>query len=375
MAKLGWRERRRLRQRLKEGWRALEASRDLLDNEKINAYRAALDALQAALAAKSPEQVEEALSQMHKWEPRLFPRPSFAQWQELVDVILVAAIVAFGGIRTFFVENFKIPSASMEPTLFGVEPHWRTAPLPSIPVRIFDQVVMGTRHIEVLARADGDLDQTSFRQVPSRWLWFFPSHSIQLTVGDENYLVPMEKHEFQKIMEFLPHHVSAGQPIVRVDLSAGDHLLVDRLTYNFRFPRRGEIVVFDTDNLGVLNPGQFYIKRLNGIPRDKLHIDPPCLYVNGNKANSSKTYERIYSCQDGYKGYTYAPEGSDKGFTHVLTRTRPDYEVPLNHYFVMGDNSPNSSDGRYWGPVPHPKFIGRALLVYWPGSDRFGLTY
>src|SRR5207302_5769655 len=96
-----------------------------------------------------------------------------------------------------------------------------------------------------------------------------------------------------------PFHVDlsreyhAGDVIARGYFNAGDHVFVDKLSYNFRKPKRGEVFVFKTTNIREIERqlrlqgqegSQFYIKRLAGIPGDQLRIDPPHLFINGQLA-------------------------------------------------------------------------------------------
>ncbi len=365
---LTWRERRRLRRRLKESVLTLEASRDVIVAEKVKLYEKTLGELRGALADRSKTGCEKAIEQLVKQEEKIFPRHRYARFQEFVDVILVAAIVAFGGIRTFWVMPFKIPTASMFPTLFGIEVEMRDSPLPWWPKRLWDAVIEGRQYLEVVAKRDGIFDPYSVKEINRRdvgisrgRLRLLETKSVWFEVGGVEYNLPITRYEFEKVSSQMRRRpVNAGDLIFRVAIDAGDHLLVERFTYNFRKPRRGEIVVFDTNDLDCPNPGQFYIKRLNGVGGDKLTVEPPFLKVNGQLANSRPAYQRIFSRKDGYGGFTYGPEGGH------LAESEPSYNVPNHTNFMMGDNSGHSSDSRYWGPVPDEKVIGKALLIYWP---------
>lgn len=152
----------------------------------------------------------------------------------------------------------------------------------------------------------------------------------------------------------------------------GDHIFVDRFTYHFRKPYRGEVVVFATDNIPDLSErsrGKFYIKRLIALPGDKVEIRPPHVLIDGQVLNERSAFKRIYSKQDGYNGYVLP--GNDSGSKYI--RSAGDfYTVPAHHLFVLGDNSKSSLDGRFWGSFPEADIVGRALVVYWPFTKRFG---
>ncbi|MCX7887103.1 MAG: signal peptidase I, partial [Verrucomicrobiae bacterium] len=168
----------------------------------------------------------------------------------------------------------------------------------------------------------------------------------------------------------------------------GDHIFVDRFTYHFRPPQRGEIIVFETNDIykhlvqqfrfnefeqeqlreKIWN--KFYIKRLVAVGGDRVQIRPPHLIVNGEILDAHGCFRRIYSRKDGYEGYL--PAGPMSHPCYLATETDV-YEVPPRHYFVLGDNSRSSFDSRFWGAFPRRALIGRAVFVYWPFTKRFGI--
>jgi signal peptidase I len=76
------------------------------------------------------------------------------------------------------------------------------------------------------------------------------------------------------------------------------------------------------------------------------------------------------SAAGGYGGYSN-PSPAD---AYYLTDPDATYTVPAEHYFAMGDNSFNSFDSRYWGPVPQENLMGRGLFVYWPFLPHWGFV-
>jgi signal peptidase I len=120
-------------------------------------------------------------------------------------------------------------------------------------------------------------------------------------------------------------------------------ILVDKWTYLFRTPARGDIVVF----VAPPQPSQDYIKRVIGIPGDTITIQNTTVIVDGVTLN--ETYIN--------------PNNQGNMYNYKLIHNMV---VPPNDYFVLGDNRANSSDSRDWGFVPRQNIIGRAALVYWP---------
>jgi len=124
-------------------------------------------------------------------------------------------------------------------------------------------------------------------------------------------------------------------------LVPGERVLVAKFYYRFTEPQRGDIVVFryPIDNRKNL------IKRVIGLPGEKIKISNGMIYVNGEPLQGDKF------------GRTYY----DYGFYGEEEKT-----VPEDSYFVLGDNSINSDDSRFWGYVPRKNILGRAFLIYWP---------
>jgi signal peptidase I len=120
-------------------------------------------------------------------------------------------------------------------------------------------------------------------------------------------------------------------------------ILVDKWTYLFHPPTRGDVIVF----IAPPQPSQDYIKRVIGIPGDVITIQNTTVIVDGVSLN--ETYVDPKN-----QGGTFEDR-------HIVNMV-----VPPNDYFVLGDNRANSSDSRVWGFVPKQNILGRAALVYWP---------
>jgi len=128
------------------------------------------------------------------------------------------------------------------------------------------------------------------------------------------------------------------------NFESGEYLIVDEITYRFREPQRGEVVVFRYPE----DPTQFYIKRIIGLPNETVRIEGGQVYIF-NKENPQG-----FILEEPYLG--------DNDFTPGNIEVKLDE----NEYFVLGDNRQASSDSRRWGPVPDHYLIGRAFLRAWP---------
>lgn len=123
----------------------------------------------------------------------------------------------------------------------------------------------------------------------------------------------------------------------------GDRLLSNNIIYKIRPPRRGEVVIFKYPE----DPKRDFVKRLIGLPGERLQIKDGGIYINDEKLTSGPISE-IYYYSSGY--FEYYKE----------------IEIPKSNYFVLGDNSVDSHDSRYWGFVPEEKMLGKAVFIYWP---------
>jgi signal peptidase I len=127
-------------------------------------------------------------------------------------------------------------------------------------------------------------------------------------------------------------------------LEIGDRVLVNKFIYRFTDPRRGDIIVFES----VDNSNEDLIKRVVGLPGDKIAVRGGKLFVNGEPQKEPYTNKKP----------------PDRSFYAQTT-------VPKNHVFVMGDNRGNSADSRVFGPLPEKNIEGEAFLRFWP-PDRIG---
>lgn len=164
-------------------------------------------------------------------------------------------------------------------------------------------------------------------------------------------------------------------------LLIGDYLLVDKLCYGgggigdhvipYRKIRRGDIVVFHYP----VNPSQHFVKRVIGIPGDRIRLISKRVYVNGvllnepyvryTKFNDPANAETLF--RDDFPRVDLPVPGLEAEWWLQMRKLVEDGQliVPEGHYFVMGDNRDDSLDSRYWGFVPRQNIIGRPLIIYW----------
>jgi signal peptidase I len=166
-------------------------------------------------------------------------------------------------------------------------------------------------------------------------------------------------------------------------LLVGDHLLVNKFIFEgrgawyehvlpYRPIRRGDIIVFKFP----YQDHTHYVKRVIGIPGDRIKIVDQRVYVNGELRNEPYVVHDA-SAYDAF-GADFPPndqffvqgavlrEWADHIFQYVQ---KDELVVPSNHYFVMGDNRDHSWDSRYWGFVDRDAIMGRPVMIYWSLED------
>lgn len=350
---------------------------------------------------------------MRKVGGKVYPLSSIS---DNVDVVVVAGILALS-VRSFFFQPFQIPTNSMYPSFYGMTPrvYAQGEEAPSFGKKLARLVTKKASNYELLApeggevlvklnsRGKGEIFDAQVR--PSKWLFVLPSQEKAYTFSvngrefelalpadfsldsvmraayplgekadtDAEYMGQISRRG--KIVErgdgyFLSlGNFEKGARILNFDILGGDMLFVDRFTYNFRRPKIGEPIVFRTgmcDGLTALNGGvpddKYYIKRLVGEGSDTLRVEGSTLIRNGAPIEGSPAFEANAERAGEYSGYK--AEGALK---NGRTAT-----VPEGSYYAMGDNSANSLDSRYWGGVPEKAVVGRALVIFYPFTERWG---
>jgi len=352
---------------LKSAQKLLDYKRDLWSEASVSEFEAQMKKVRQAAGNKDEKAVAEEGKRLDDMAGKISPPPKDAGWRENCEVFLVAIIVALG-VRTYFLQPFTIPTGSMQPTLNGIIGHPTKEPLPNLLTRAVQAVLQGRGYFDVVCRADGTVD--SMKEV-SRFRFFTYT---ELQCGGETYLIHMPPATLYNYFHIdLGRSFHKGDPMVHGYVNTGDHVFVDKFSYNFRSPRRGEVFVFNTKGIMTTEnkanpegPSQYYIKRLAGLPDDALRIDSPNFFVNGERAHEFG-FQRVMAGQDGYRGYSQGPSYGN------LSAPDSVFHVPPHCYFALGDNSYNSADGRYWGIVPEQNLMGDGLFVYWPFNSHWGL--
>ncbi len=141
-----------------------------------------------------------------------------------------------------------------------------------------------------------------------------------------------------------------AEPGFGCEASYNDRVLANRFVLHFRDPERGDIVVFDPpqDVVEKCGAGGTYVKRLVGLPGERIAVRDGVVYIDGNPL------EEPYVAEERRGGDNFGP-----------------VELGEGDYFMMGDNRSASCDSRRWGPIGRDDMIGPVLMVYWP-PNRIG---
>lgn len=310
---------------------------------------------------------------------------------EMVESFFIIMVV-FLGIRTYYAQPFRIPTGSMQPSLNGIIVH-PIDETPAAPVRWWNALTLGSSYIDETAN---DYKRIVHMRQQQKWLLFTETiltfddgSSISIPAAQGTVMQYLREQGKLKEtpfgLQFVPYR--AGETIMKARVDAGDMVIVNRMAYHFRAPKRGETFVFDTRGINTSgkttksiedqSSGTHYIKRLCGLPGDTLSISTPQLIVNGQSAQEA-TIATVAAGhppfnKEGYqaldsRAYPNAYLAAGRSVTLRSSQNVPN----LREYLALGDNTTNSLDSRYWGPVRQFNILGPASFTLWPFTAHWG---
>lgn len=377
--------------------RWLSYKEDLLSSEQISTIRRLREGLIEGVNNKDKKKVEESARVLNDTCGEAVPVLENAKITENIEAILVCLVLVLG-FKAFILKPFRIPTGSMQPSLNGViatpvEEWGDEATLwnyrdrevvnrPGFVNRVIDRFVFGTKYLDIKAKEDAKLVPVNGRVWhPKSFLNLFNWTEANLSTGSKLRIGVSRRESidpgspFNLRKKFADGKIEKNEVIARGRVRTGDFVVVNRMAYHFRKPKRGEVFVFGTKGIrGIKLDDQrmgsiHYIKRLAGVPGDKLEVKfseedvgkrfpQGQLYVNDEKAKETGL-KKVMEGEGLYRGYgpgRYA-----------------NYSLKDRQYWALGDNSHSSLDSRAWGYVPEENITGSASFVLWPFGPHWGL--
>lgn len=155
---------------------------------------------------------------------------------------------------------------------------------------------------------------------------------------------------FMYLLIMQPHRIKGTS--MEPNFHDGEYLLSDKISYRFREPKRGEVIVFKSPS----SKEEEFIKRIIGLPGETIGLKEGKYTINGKEIEEE-----------------YLPPNLKTNGGNFLSENET-ITIPENHYFVSGDNRQVSSDSRTWGFVSKEKITGRAWFIYWP-PESIGIIH
>ncbi|MGN0832635.1 MAG: signal peptidase I [Kiritimatiellia bacterium] len=239
--------------------------------------------------------------------------------REWLDTLVVAISVAMA-FRAYFYEPFKIPTGSMQETLWGYHttPGVERSVWDRFPLSLAKWAWTGERVVDWAAPATGTVRCADRRDG-------FATVSVGLS--PKTFSLPTDA-----CRRLHGQFVREGETLWKGAITTGDFIFVNRWKWNFVKPQNGEVMIFSTTGIDRLPQGTHYIKRMKARPGETYVLEHPPADAEGRPI---------------------------AGLPSRVT-------MGPGEYFACGDNYANSFDSRYWGPVPAENLRGCASFVFWP---------
>lgn len=305
---LFWKSYREAGHLAEQAQKILDHQRDLLAPSRISELEEAIRHLEATRQNGTRDDIAAAMTRLEATAQTSLMAYPHASMRENVEGLLTMGIVLFA-FRQFFFQPMAIPTGSAQPTFNGItceDLRYDGRTVPNLAVQAVEWALFGYHYYEVIAQEDGELGGVSPSARSSGITGTFRK-SFDVEVGRVTYTVNTSMSEgpydFMRHMGLANDHgtypqrlFKKGEPIIRCRVKSGDRLMVDRITYNFRTPRRGDTVVFKSMQHPGMTPNTHYIKRLVGLGGETVRIgDDRHVVINGQRLDASTPgFEKVY---------------------------------------------------------------------------------
>ncbi len=375
----------------------LNHQRDVLPSDNVQRIETALAETRRIIRSDAPvKSIEEQATKLEDTANAWLRQYPSANVREYVLMFLEIAVLILGS-RAFLIQPMVIPTGSAQPTLWGITTETlkgtKDQAVPALPGRLWDLFIKGDAYLWADAETSGPLNAVGRPSMVIPFVPFFNKATVVIGgVPQTLWFVPDDFGPRFGLTDMRWNPVEKsfkkGEPIVREKLRSGDHLFVERVTYNFRRPQRGETIVFRSEEHPGMTAHTHYIKRLVGLGGERLRIgDDRHTYVNGRALTTNdygfehvfafdpkrKPEPNVYSGHVNGTVWRWARDGA-WGPTANFPDEKTEVQVRPGHYVCFGDNTMNSADSRYWGEpdFPQERVIGKSCFVFWPFTERWG---
>ncbi|MFA7257371.1 MAG: signal peptidase I [Kiritimatiellales bacterium] len=347
---------------------------DIADPEKLQQLEQLEAEAREVRKGGAGELMETAGTAVIKACGKVAPPKKHAKIRENIEVLFVAVAAAMA-IRAYFFQPFKIPTGSMQPTLYGITVRDEPTIKSDNPLAmVANMVLFGERRQTVRAKISGYLrikqSLNGFQEIDLQTSQTPSTHVLYIDNVPHRISDKMLLENRERLISLIGKRINKGDILADDIIKSGDYILVNRIKYNFIRPKRGDITVFDTRELKhpQVRKDAYYIKRMVGLPDETISLDPPYLLVNGKKPTDPR-FDKIFN-NTNYDGYVF---GSPTVNPVLIQKPGDSIKVADDEYLFFGDNTTMSLDGRYFGPVNERQILGPAFFVCWP-LDRAGFA-